>query len=221
MDILTGQIPVSDTEVRGRNPVSSVNLSRESLMASSGRLTLYHDRMDTDMDYNPTIKEPSPECLELSYETEQEKALQVGMAANHQETMRPPQLMFPMRMMSLTSNFHMTLRPLPNQNYGVVLSTPFLFTVLSSTSLQTPRISKLPSISWPNTFKTNKLMVVRIMSSTILMVWVMSSGTSSRQSIRLDGMHCTLIKKLTHLGQKYLQSLPQELSQPTATTRKK
>jgi len=32
------------------------------------------------MDFNPTIEEPS---LELSYKTEQEKALQVSMAANH------------------------------------------------------------------------------------------------------------------------------------------
>ena len=170
MDIPTGQIPVSDSEVRGRNPISSVNLFRESSMASSGHSTPYYDRIDTDMDYNPTIKEPSSECLELSYKTEQEKALWVGMAANHQETMRPPQLMPPTRMMSLTSNFHMTLRPLPNQNYGVVLSTPFLFMVLLSTSLQTPRISKLPLISWPNTFKTNKLMVVRVTTSTISMV---------------------------------------------------
>jgi len=38
------------------------------------------------MDFNPTIEELS---LELSYETEQEKALWVSMAANHQETMRP------------------------------------------------------------------------------------------------------------------------------------
>jgi len=55
-------------------------------MASSGRSTPYYDRMDTDMDFNPTIEEPS---LELSYETEQEKALWVSMAANHQETTRP------------------------------------------------------------------------------------------------------------------------------------
>ena len=169
----------------------------------------------------PTIKEPSPEHLELSYETEQEKALWVGMVANHQKTMRPSQLTSSTRMMSLTSNFHTTLWHLPNQNYGVVLSTPFLFTVPSSTSLQTPRISKLLSISWPNTFKTNKLMVVRVMTSMILMVWVMLSGTSSQQSMQLDGMHCTLTKKLTHLGQKYLQSLPWELSWPMATTRKK
>ena len=45
---------------------------------------------DTDMDCNPTIEEPSSEYLELSYETEQEKVLWVGMAANHQETTRPP-----------------------------------------------------------------------------------------------------------------------------------
>ena len=121
--------------------------------------------------------------------------------------MRPPQLMPPMRMISLTSNFHTTLRPLLNQNYGVVLSTPFLFTVLSSTLLQTPRISKLHLISWPNTFKTNKLIVVRVMTSLILMVWEMPFRTSSRQSMWLDGTHCTLTKKLTHLGQKYLQSL--------------
>jgi len=41
------------------------------------------------MDCNPTIEESSPERLELSYETDQEKALWVGMAANYQETTRP------------------------------------------------------------------------------------------------------------------------------------
>ena len=86
MVIPTGQVPTSKLEVRGRNPTSSVNLSRESLMASSEHSTPYHDRMDTDMDFNPTIEEPS---LELSYKTEQEKALWVSMAANHQETIRP------------------------------------------------------------------------------------------------------------------------------------
>jgi len=35
------------------------------------------------MNCNPTIEESSPERLELSYETDQEKALWVGMAANH------------------------------------------------------------------------------------------------------------------------------------------
>ena len=90
MNIPTEQIPVSDSEVRGRNPVSFVNLSRESSMASSGHSTPYHDRMDIDMNCNPTIKELSPECLELFYKTEQEKALRIGIVANHQKTMRSP-----------------------------------------------------------------------------------------------------------------------------------
>ena len=51
-------------------------------MASSGRATPYHDRMDTDMDCDPTISESNNEHLELSYETEQEKAARVGIAAN-------------------------------------------------------------------------------------------------------------------------------------------
>ena len=112
--------------------------------------------------------------------------------------------------MSLTSNFHMTLKPLPNQNYRVVLSTPFLFTVPLNTSLQTPRISKLPSISWLNTFKTNKLMVVRVITSTISMVWVMLSGTSSRQSMWLDGMHCTLVRHSSHQGRSPQNGLRDE-----------
>ena len=169
-------------------------------MASSGHSTPYHNRIDTDMDCNPTIEELSPEYLELSYETEQEKALWVGMVANHQKTMRPSQPMPLTKMMLLISNFHTTLRPLPNQNYGVVLSIPFFFTVPLSTLLQTPRISKLPSISWPNTFKTNKLMVVRVTTSMISMVWVMPSATSSRQSMWLDGIYCTLVKRSSHRG---------------------
>jgi len=82
------------------------------------------------MDCNSTIEEPSPERLELSYKTEQEKVLWVGMAANYQETTRPlnvhneaPLTHTPTRMISSTSNFHTTFRPLPNQNYGAVLST--------------------------------------------------------------------------------------------------
>ena len=86
MDISTGQVLASELKVRGRNSVFYINLSRESSMASSGCLTSYHDRIDTNMDFNPTIEEPN---LELSYETEQEKALQVSMAANHQKTTRP------------------------------------------------------------------------------------------------------------------------------------
>ena len=79
MDIQAGQGPVSDSTIRGRNSSPSVNLSRESLLASSGHSTPYHDRMDTDMDFPPSREEPN---LELSYKIEQEKAQWVGMAAN-------------------------------------------------------------------------------------------------------------------------------------------
>ena len=84
MDIPTGQVLATELKVRGRNSISPVNLSRESSMASSGRSMPYHERMNVDMD--PTSEEPN---LELSYETEQEKASRVSMAANQQETMRP------------------------------------------------------------------------------------------------------------------------------------
>ena len=42
--------------------------------------------MDLNIDGDVTMGEPTPE---LSYETEQEKALQVSMAADQQETTRP------------------------------------------------------------------------------------------------------------------------------------
>jgi len=45
--------------------------------------------MNTDMDYVPTIEETNSEHLELSYETNQENAIRVGMVANQQESMRP------------------------------------------------------------------------------------------------------------------------------------
>ena len=89
MDIQPGQVPFNNSEVRGRNPLSTVNSSRDSSMASSGRATPYHDRMDTDMDCDPTIDESNNERLELSYEAEQEKAIRVGMVANQQESSRP------------------------------------------------------------------------------------------------------------------------------------
>ena len=94
MDIPTGQVPAFEFEVKGRNPVSTANISRESSMASSSQSTPYHDRMDINIDYNSTVGEPTSE---LSYETEQEKALWVSMAADHQETTRPPLHMHPTR----------------------------------------------------------------------------------------------------------------------------
>ena len=85
MDIQAGQGPVSNLTIRGRNSSPFINLSRESSLTSSSRSTPYHNRMDTNMDFLPSREESN---LELSYETEQEKAQQVGMAANQQETIR-------------------------------------------------------------------------------------------------------------------------------------
>ena len=49
----------------------------------------------------------------------------------------------------------------------------------------------------------------------------MPSGTSSRWSMGLDGMHCILIRKLTPSGRKSLQSLPWEFLWLMAIIRKK
>ena len=86
MDKSPGQAPAFSFEVRGRNPTSIANLSRESSIAFSSRSTPYHKRIDLNIDSNATMGELTPE---LSYETEQEKALHVSMAADQQETMRP------------------------------------------------------------------------------------------------------------------------------------
>ena len=82
MDIQTGWVPSSNSEVWGRNPLPSNNPSRDSSMVSSGRSTPYHNRMDTDMDIVPVDNESNNEWLELSYETEQEKAIRVSMVTN-------------------------------------------------------------------------------------------------------------------------------------------
>ena len=84
MDISVGQFPNNKSKVRGRNSFSPVNLSRESLVASSGCSTLYHERMNVNMDLSSEESHP-----ELSYEAEQEKAIQVSIVANQQETARP------------------------------------------------------------------------------------------------------------------------------------
>ena len=89
MDIQTGRVLSNNSEVRGRISVSSVNISRESLMASSGRSTPYHERMDIGIDGNPNIEDLNTQWLELSLEIEQEKALRISMAANQQITTRP------------------------------------------------------------------------------------------------------------------------------------
>ena len=104
----------------------------------------YHDRMNIDNDLSGMELTP-----ELSYETKQEKVIQISMAANQQDSTRPlcvyneaPHHMPNTRKKLSTFNFLMTYMPPPNQSYGVDLSTPFLCMVLSNTSPQILRISK-------------------------------------------------------------------------------
>jgi len=68
MDIQLGASPNINSEERERNPLPSAKLSRESSLASSGRSTPYHERMD--MDVVPEIEESNTESQELSYEAE-------------------------------------------------------------------------------------------------------------------------------------------------------
>ena len=82
MDIQLGVSPNINSKEWGRNLLPSAKLSRESSLASSGRLTPYHERMD--MDVVPEIEESNTESRELSYETEQERNIRVSMAANQQ-----------------------------------------------------------------------------------------------------------------------------------------
>ena len=53
---------------------------------SSGQAMLYHNTMDVNMDCNSTVGDSTPE---LSYKTEQEKALCISKVADQQEPMRP------------------------------------------------------------------------------------------------------------------------------------
>ena len=90
MDIQSGRVLTNNPEVQGRNPLSSTNSSRDPSMVSSGYSTPYHDRMNTELDDAPTIREIANERLELSYETEQENTLRIGKITNQQDTSRPP-----------------------------------------------------------------------------------------------------------------------------------
>ena len=144
IDIPMGQFPNNKSKMRGRNSFSPINLSKESSVASSGRLTPYHKRMNVDIDLPSEESQP-----EMSYKTEQEKAIQVSMVANQQETTRPtnvhneaPYLMSNTRENLLIFNFLTIHTPPPNQSYGVVPSTPFLYMALSNTLPQMQKTSK-------------------------------------------------------------------------------
>ena len=59
-------------------------------MVSSGRSTLYHDQMDMDLDDAHIADNTDNSNPDLSYKTEQEKALRIGKAANPLTNTRPP-----------------------------------------------------------------------------------------------------------------------------------
>ena len=92
MDIQLGVSPAINSEERGQNPSPSAKSSRESFLASSGRSTPYHKRMEINVVSG--IDKSNTESRELSYETKQEKEIRVSMAANQQVNqqapMRPP-----------------------------------------------------------------------------------------------------------------------------------
>ena len=82
MNIQSGVSPTINSEGWGRNLLPSANSSRESSLASSGRATPYHERMN--MDVVSETEESNIESRELSYETEQERTIRVSIVANQQ-----------------------------------------------------------------------------------------------------------------------------------------
>ena len=89
MNLQSGQVLTNNSEVQGRNPLSSANASRDPFMVFSGQAIPYHNRMNTDPDIKTIIGENSKEHLNLSYETEQEKALRIGKVTINQDNTRP------------------------------------------------------------------------------------------------------------------------------------
>ena len=70
--------------------MASSNLSsREPSMVSSGRSILYCDRMNMDLDEAPVSGGTNIGSPKLSYETEQDKALRTGKAADSENYTRP------------------------------------------------------------------------------------------------------------------------------------
>ena len=88
MDFSAGSVPVNDFEVRGRTFFSNKIFSRDASMSSTQSSIIYHERMtkknEMDVDSEPEDIFPA-----LSYEMEQEKALQVSKVTEQTENMRP------------------------------------------------------------------------------------------------------------------------------------
>ena len=87
IDIQTGLAPNNFNEVRGRTLSSNGNISRDISMSSTKLLVVYHERMTINNTFNND--DPADVSPELSYETEQEKALYVSKAADQQDPTRP------------------------------------------------------------------------------------------------------------------------------------
>ena len=112
MDSSKGQTPTNDFKVRGRTSSSTINISREPSMASSGRATLYHDKINNQMDCD---SEPEDKTPGLSYETKQEKASCFNRVLEATRNTRPQGgSNEATHLMSLTSSSHMTLMLLLN-----------------------------------------------------------------------------------------------------------
>jgi len=86
VDFPTGPIPDNYDEMRGRTLSTNKSISRDTSMSSTRSSVVYYERMV----YN-NLKDkddPMDSTSELSYETEQERALCISKAAEQQEYTR-------------------------------------------------------------------------------------------------------------------------------------
>ena len=177
-------------------------------MASSGCSMPYHERINVDMD--PTSEEPN---LKLSYETEQEKALWVSMAANQQKTTR-------------SSSVHNEAPPTHAQHKEEVINIqlsydPHALTKPELWSRSFHPISLHGSIEHFTSDSKNIKVSLNFLAKYIRNKQVNNGKVNNLRdfdvtpygilyllSMRLNGTLCILIKNQTHLEQKYLQNLP-------------
>ena len=80
-DIFSGKAPDNYDEVRDRTASPELQVSRDLSMSSTKSSVAYHERMESN---NATIEDVDmdDESPGLSYEITQEKAIQIGKAAN-------------------------------------------------------------------------------------------------------------------------------------------
>ena len=87
MDIQVGLAPNNFNKVRGKTLSSNRNISRNISISSTKPSVIYHKKMTINNIFNnDDLVDASPE---LSYETEQEKALHVSKIADQQDPIRP------------------------------------------------------------------------------------------------------------------------------------